>query len=42
MGQEFDVPEGQPLPKVGDKAKGAKVVEVLTWKVCYQFASKLP
>ena len=31
-GDEFDVPEGQPLPKVGDKAKGSKVVEVLTWK----------
>ncbi|MCA9456028.1 MAG: cytochrome C552 [Nitrospiraceae bacterium] len=31
-GNEFDVPEGQPLPKVGDKAKGSEVVEVLTWK----------
>jgi len=36
-GLSFDVPEGKPLPKVGDtpdhpKAKGAKVTEVLTWK----------
>jgi len=31
-GQEFDVPEGKPVPKVGDKAKGSKVVEVLSWK----------
>ncbi|MCU7932644.1 MAG: cytochrome C552 [Candidatus Thiodiazotropha sp. (ex Codakia rugifera)] len=34
-GQEFDVPEGKPLPKVGDKpkkGKGATVVEVVTWK----------
>ncbi|MEN8130528.1 MAG: multiheme c-type cytochrome [Pseudomonadota bacterium] len=31
-GQEFDVPEGQKVPKVGDKAKGSKVVEVVTWK----------
>jgi hydroxylamine dehydrogenase len=28
----FDVPEGKPLPKVGDEARGAKVIEVLTWK----------
>lgn len=42
-GDEFDVPEGQPIPKVGDEAKGSKVAEVLTWKdrrekmesVCY-------
>jgi len=31
-GQEFDVKEGGALPKVGDEAKGSKVVEVLTWK----------
>jgi hypothetical protein len=44
----YDIPEGKPLPKVGTvsdhpKAKGAKVVEVLTWEqrrakmegVCY-------
>ncbi len=32
-GQEFDVPEGKgKLPKVGDQAKGSKVVEVLTWE----------
>jgi hypothetical protein len=31
-GQEFDVPEGKPLPKVGDAAKGSKVVEVVTWE----------
>ena len=31
-GDEFDVPEGKPVPKVGDKAKDAKVVEVLTWE----------
>ncbi len=42
-GDEFDVPEGQPIPKVGEAAKGSKVVKVLTWKdrrakmegVCY-------
>ncbi len=31
-GNEFDVKEGDPLPKVGDTAKGSKVVEVLTWE----------
>lgn len=31
-GDEFDQPEGQPLPKIGDMVKGSKVVEVLTWK----------
>ncbi|HID81491.1 MAG TPA: cytochrome C552 [Chromatiales bacterium] len=31
-GEEFDVPEGKDIPKVGDSAKGSKVVEVLTWK----------
>ncbi|MDJ0864274.1 MAG: multiheme c-type cytochrome [Gammaproteobacteria bacterium] len=31
-GQEFDVPEGNPVPKVGDKAKGSKVAQVLTWQ----------
>ena len=31
-GEEFDVPEGNPVPKVGDKAKGSKVAQVLTWK----------
>lgn len=31
-GDEFDVPEGKEIPKVGDKAKGSKVVEVVTWK----------
>lgn len=31
-GNEFDVPEGKEIPKVGDEAKGSKVVEVLTWK----------
>ncbi|MFZ0257889.1 MAG: multiheme c-type cytochrome [Gammaproteobacteria bacterium] len=31
-GDEFDVPEGEPLPKVGDKEKGARVAEVLTWE----------
>ena len=30
-GDEFDQPEGQPLPKVGDEVKGAKVTQVLTW-----------
>lgn len=30
-GDEFDQPEGQPLPKVGDEVKGAKVTEILTW-----------
>lgn len=30
-GDEFDQPEGQALPKVGDEVKGAKVVEILTW-----------
>ena len=42
-GDEFDQPAGQPLPKVGDTVKGAKVTEVLTWEnrrqkmsnVCY-------
>ncbi|MEO5364970.1 MAG: cytochrome c3 family protein [Magnetococcus sp. WYHC-3] len=44
--RSFDVPEGKPLPKVGDTLKdrdNAKVIEVLTWKdrrsrmsdVCY-------
>jgi hypothetical protein len=31
-GNEFDVPEGKEIPKVGDEAKGSKVVEVITWK----------
>ena len=31
-GQEFDVPEGKDLPKVGDEANGSKVVEVVTWE----------
>lgn len=31
-GDEFDVPEGKELPKVGDKVEGATVVEVLTWE----------
>ncbi len=36
-GAQYDVPEGKPLPKVGDKpedakAKGGTVTEVLTWK----------
>jgi hydroxylamine dehydrogenase len=31
-GEEFDVPEGKPVPKVGDEARGSKVVEVLTWQ----------
>ncbi|MBK1724078.1 multiheme c-type cytochrome [Thiocystis violacea] len=31
-GQEFDVPEGKEIPKVGDAAKDSTVVEVLTWK----------
>lgn len=31
-GDEFDVPQGKPVPKVGDKAKGSSVVEVLTWE----------
>ncbi len=30
-GQEFDVPEGNPIPKVGAKSKGSKVAQVLTW-----------
>jgi hydroxylamine dehydrogenase len=42
-GDEFDQPEGKPLPKIGDEVKGAKVTEVLTWEarrknmtnVCY-------
>lgn len=31
-GDEFDVKEGGKIPKVGDKAKGSTVVEVVTWK----------
>jgi len=31
-GDEFDVPEGKEIPKVGDAAKDSSVVEVLTWK----------
>ena len=31
-GDEFDQPEGVPLPKVGDEVKGSKVVEILTWE----------
>jgi hypothetical protein len=42
-GDEFDQPEGKPLPKIGDEVKGAKVTEILTWEarrknmtnVCY-------
>lgn len=42
-GDEFDQPEGKPIPKVGDTVKGAQVVEILTWEerrkkmtnVCY-------
>jgi len=42
-GDEFDQPEGKPLPKIGDEFKGSKVTEVLTWEerrkkmtnVCY-------
>ena len=30
--RSFDLPEGKPLPKVGDKARGATVIEVLPWK----------
>lgn len=29
-GEEFDVPDGGEIPKVGDEAKGSKVIEVLT------------
>ena len=31
-GDEFDVPEGKPLPKLGTKIKGSTVSKVLTWK----------
>lgn len=31
-GTAADLPEGTPLPKVGDEYKGAKVTEVLTWE----------
>jgi cytochrome c553 len=31
-GDEFDQPEGKPLPKIGDDIKGAKVTEILTWE----------
>jgi hypothetical protein len=31
-GDEFDQPEGKPLPKIGDEVKGAKVVEILNWE----------
>ena len=31
-GQEFDVPEGKEVPKVGDKAKDSTVIEVVTWQ----------
>ncbi len=31
-GDEFDVKEGGAIPKVGEAAKGSKVVEVLTWQ----------
>lgn len=31
-GQEFDVPEGKDIPKVGDKAKDSTVIEVVTWE----------
>ncbi|MDD5366721.1 MAG: multiheme c-type cytochrome [Gallionellaceae bacterium] len=30
-GDEFDQPEGKPLPKIGDEAKGSKVKSILTW-----------
>ncbi len=31
-GQEFDVPEGKEIPRVGDKVKDSSVVEVVTWE----------
>ncbi|MEI7613596.1 MAG: multiheme c-type cytochrome [Betaproteobacteria bacterium] len=31
-GDEFDQPEGKPLPKIGDELKGSKVTEILTWE----------
>ena len=31
-GDEFDIPEGKEIPKLGAEAKGSKVVEVLTWQ----------
>ena len=31
-GDEFDQPEGKPLPKIGDEIKGAAVTEILTWE----------
>ncbi|MBF0461797.1 MAG: NapC/NirT family cytochrome c [Magnetococcales bacterium] len=31
-GDEFDQPEGEPLPAVGDEVKGSKVTEILTWE----------
>lgn len=31
-GDEFDQPEGKPLPKIGDEVKGSKVTEILTWE----------
>jgi len=30
-GDEFDLPPGAPMPKVGDEMKGSKVAEVLPW-----------
>lgn len=30
-GDEFDVPEGKPIPKVGEEVKGSKVASILTW-----------
>ena len=31
-GDEFDLPATQPLPKIGDEAKGSKVKSILTWE----------
>ncbi len=31
-GDEFDLPADKPLPKIGEEAKGSKVVEILSWE----------
>ena len=31
-GDEFDMAADQPMPKIGDEAKGSKVKSIMTWE----------